>query len=177
MLSTSAQYRQMQQYHQRQCNHIDRFPSQQHSKPINSQRPNIGSELLAKLEQAGKVPSRDKFRRMCCQVIYFKSAEKFDNYLISIILSPKQTFLSTGGCPYNDRCVFLHDPRLQVESFRLRTVKNVRQAGTVKDTFYWPDMEVWNKFNSLSYYLITCKTNVSRLNFTSLHLRDVMWAL
>ena len=53
-----------------------------------------------------------------------------------------QTFLSTGGCPYNDRCVFLHDPRLHIESFRLRTVKNVRQSGVLKDTFYWPDMEV-----------------------------------
>jgi hypothetical protein len=37
--------------------------------------------------------------------------------------------------------VFLHDPRLSIENFRIRTVKAVRQPSASKDTFYWPDME------------------------------------
>ena len=75
-----------------------------------------GDCLLDALERSGKVPSREKFRRMICQ-----------------------TFLSTGGCPYADRCVFLHDPRLLISEFKVKPTKNARQATASKDTFYWPD--------------------------------------
>lgn len=40
-----------------------------------------GDQLLEKLEQAGRLPSKEKFRRMVCS-----------------------TFVATGACPYNDRC-------------------------------------------------------------------------
>jgi hypothetical protein len=40
-----------------------------------------GDQLLVKLEQAGRLPSKEKFRRMVCS-----------------------TFVATGACPYNDRC-------------------------------------------------------------------------
>lgn len=72
MLSPGAQYQRMQQnYLQRPTSHPERFQYLQQYKPISMQRPpNMGHELLTKLEQAGKVPSREKFRRMCCQVIF-----------------------------------------------------------------------------------------------------------
>jgi len=38
--------------------------------------------------------------------------------------------------------VFLHDQRLKSDSVRARPVKNNRNAATVKDAFYWPDMQV-----------------------------------
>lgn len=75
-----------------------------------------GDSLLDALERSGKVPSREKFRRMMCQ-----------------------TFLSTGGCPYGDRCVFLHDPRLNISEFKVKPTRNARQTTAAKDTFYWPD--------------------------------------
>ena len=72
MLSPSNQFQRTQQtYQHRPSNHTDRFQYMQQCKMSSPQRPtNMGHELLTKLEQAGKVPSREKFRRMCCQVIF-----------------------------------------------------------------------------------------------------------
>ena len=71
MLSPAAQYQRIQQsYLQRPTNLPERFQYLQQYKPNSLLRaPNMGHELLTKLEQAGKVPSREKFRRMCCQVV------------------------------------------------------------------------------------------------------------
>ena len=74
--------------------------------------------ILYRLERGGKVPSAEKFRRMICN-----------------------TYISCGGCPYGDKCVFLHDPRLTIGSFKIRTTKTPRVGGQPKDTFYWPDMD------------------------------------
>eukprot|EP01032_Pedospumella_encystans_P013891 gene13891-15974_t len=76
-----------------------------------------GEELLQRLEQSGRVPSKDKFRRMACN-----------------------TFIMTGACPYSDRCVFMHDFRIKAEGARVRTTRQTKADNTIKDTFYWPDM-------------------------------------
>eukprot|EP01031_Cornospumella_fuschlensis_P027840 gene27840-33621_t len=87
-------------------------------RPSIPPTPEEASEmLLEKLEQAGRVPSKDKFRRMACN-----------------------TFIFTGACPYNDRCVFLHDYRIKAENVKVRTTRQTRSNTAVKDTFYWPDM-------------------------------------
>jgi hypothetical protein len=62
MLSQAANYQRMQQKN----NQSDRNPYYNQYKP--AQRSHSGEELLGKLEKDGKVPSREKFRRMCCQV-------------------------------------------------------------------------------------------------------------
>ena len=67
-MSSAMHHQRMHQQHNRQGNHLDRLSHPQQCKAQLSRRPNIGNELLTKLEQAGKVPSREKFRRMCCQV-------------------------------------------------------------------------------------------------------------
>ena len=144
IFSPALENQRMRDHTQYLCNQPDFFLHSQQSKSVSQQRPNVSNLLLTKLEQAGKVPSKEKFRRMCCQVS-FQSAVLLIVIAIFDVDSTnllQQTFLSTGGCPYNDRCVFLHDPRLQIDTFRLRTVKNVRQSGALKDSFYWPDMEV-----------------------------------
>ena len=68
VMSTAMHYQRMHQQNQRQRNHLDRLSYPQQCKAQTSRGPNVGNELLTKLEQAGKVPSREKFRRMCCQV-------------------------------------------------------------------------------------------------------------
>lgn len=42
------------------------------------------------------------------------SHESFNNTQVSdkFRLLPCRTFISTGTCPYGDKCVFLHDPRV-----------------------------------------------------------------
>ena len=34
---------------------------------------------------------------------------------------PCRTFLSCGTCPYRDRCVYLHDPRLSCSSSKIKS--------------------------------------------------------
>ena len=80
-----------------------------------------GETLLDVLETEDKIPSREKFRRMICM-----------------------TFVSTGCCPYNDRCCYLHDPRLRIEGVRTKPIKSQLTVLPMqsKDTFFWPDMKV-----------------------------------
>lgn len=83
--------------------------------------------LLYRLELSGRVPSKEKFRRMACV-----------------------TCISCGGCPYNDRCVFLHDPRTKLNGIRLKASKTLRNSSmNSKDSFYWPDMKKVEVFRHL----------------------------
>ena len=34
---------------------------------------------------------------------------------------PCRTFISTGSCPYGDRCVFLHDPQIESKPVYIKT--------------------------------------------------------
>jgi hypothetical protein len=54
-------------------------------------------------------------------------------------LLPCRTFLSTGSCPYNDRCVFIHDPRIASASPQLRIRKKTKDDSTI-DAFFWTPM-------------------------------------
>eukprot|EP01036_Dinobryon_divergens_P027127 gene27127-35849_t len=97
--------------------YLSDFPRILTSSPSNA---HDGDELLNKLEISGKVPSKDKFRRMACM-----------------------TFICTGACPYNERCVFLHDSRLRCGHLNGKTRPTrqpTKQNALIKDTFYWPDM-------------------------------------
>ena len=62
-----------------------------------------------------------------------RKVERFRTY-------PCQNFVCSGGCPYHDRCTFLHDSRIKSdrEVYRLE----VKKVSEPKDTFYWPDMEI-----------------------------------
>jgi hypothetical protein len=71
----------------------------------------------------GKVPSVEKYRRMACN-----------------------TFIMAGSCPYQARCVFLHDPRVEsAEIVPHKPQKQIKGAARVpKDAWYWPDMDKKN---------------------------------
>ena len=58
-------------------------------------------------------------------------------------MMPCKTFIMTGGCPYHERCAFLHDPRIRSATSRPKPLRALRQENnSVKDSFYWPDMKV-----------------------------------
>jgi len=52
---------------------------------------------------------------------------------------PCRTWISTGTCPYNDKCVFLHDRRCQSKILpnapKKKSKEDIRQ-----DCFFWPAM-------------------------------------
>jgi Zinc finger C-x8-C-x5-C-x3-H type (and similar) len=97
-----------------------------------------GETLLDVLETEEKIPSREKFRRMICM-----------------------TFVATGGCPYNDRCCYLHDPRLRIEGIRTKPIKSQLPVLPLqtKDTFFWPDMKVSDNTIDYSSDLIKVATS------------------
>jgi hypothetical protein len=47
--------------------------------------------------------------------------------------------------------VFLHDFRVKAEGVKVKTTRQVKPSNLIKDTFYWPDMNV-------SFELYTCFT-------------------
>jgi len=53
---------------------------------------------------------------------------------------PCRTFVSMGVCPYGERCVYVHDPRLEVSHSTPRPVRCRRKnkEDIVLDAFFWP---------------------------------------
>lgn len=52
---------------------------------------------------------------------------------------PCRTFISTGSCPYGDRCVFLHDARITAKPVYVRSKRKTKDDQCV-DAFFWPTM-------------------------------------
>jgi hypothetical protein len=52
---------------------------------------------------------------------------------------PCKTFVSVGSCPYRDRCVYLHDPRLVYKEAKTKTRKK-NSEDSILDSFFWPVM-------------------------------------
>lgn len=51
---------------------------------------------------------------------------------------PCKTYISTGCCPYRDRCVFLHDSRIGLNNtIKLNCKKKQKEDGTT-DSLFWP---------------------------------------
>lgn len=48
---------------------------------------------------------------------------------------PCKTFISVGTCPYRDRCVYLHDPRLMTRDAKTKT-RRKNQDDAVLDRLY-----------------------------------------
>jgi len=52
---------------------------------------------------------------------------------------PCRTFISTGSCPYGDRCVFLHDLSIVSRPIYIRSKRKSRDEAGL-DAFFWPTM-------------------------------------
>jgi hypothetical protein len=84
------------------------------------------------------------------------TSERKNSYLENLILShindteitelpkyrqlPCRTFISTGSCPYRERCVFIHDPRL-ITSKKVKTKSIVSNINIIyKPNGYYYDI-------------------------------------
>ena len=54
---------------------------------------------------------------------------------------PCKTFVCVGTCPYRDRCVYLHDPRLIYKDAKTKTRKK-NSEDSILDSFFWPTMPI-----------------------------------
>ena len=54
---------------------------------------------------------------------------------------PCKTFVCVGTCPYRDRCVYLHDPRLIHKDAKTKTRKK-NSEDSILDSFFWPTMPI-----------------------------------
>ena len=52
---------------------------------------------------------------------------------------PCKTYISVGSCPYRERCVYLHDPRVGTKSAKSSNRRKNKDS-TAADAFYWPNM-------------------------------------
>lgn len=65
---------------------------------------------------AGQKRTDDKFRRLPCR-----------------------TFICTGTCPYRERCVYLHDPRIISRNVKSKS-RRKNKDDVVSDAWFWPVM-------------------------------------
>jgi hypothetical protein len=63
-------------------------------------------------------------------------------FLASNFFSLSRTFICTGTCPYGERCVFLHDPRIEsnCQALKARLRKTKEELFTCPDSFFWQTM-------------------------------------
>lgn len=74
---------------------------------------------LEEMEESGRIPNKGKFRVFPCL-----------------------TWVMTGACPYRDRCVFIHDPRVrgEQEAYLFATPGSNNAHLSSKNTpLWWPD--------------------------------------
>ena len=55
-------------------------------------------------------------------------------------MTSSRTFISTGSCPYNDRCVFLHDPRVLSNRVVMKARLRKSKEDLCQDSLFWPTM-------------------------------------
>ena len=117
---------------------------------MNIRTANLCSKSFGKTQIGVKdkdVPREERFKSFLCQV---GAQSTFVIHVYNFHFF--QNFLSSGGCPYHERCTYIHERRLRSDRvvIRTQTVKTVEP----KDSFFWPDLEydpVISKFRSDTY--------------------------
>jgi len=85
------------------------------------------------------IPSQQRFlsNRFPSSTAYRSAAEAQLDSSSKYRQLPCKTLISVGTCPYGERCVFLHDPRLVCHiSTPISRLKN--KEDSVADSFFWP---------------------------------------
>lgn len=81
---------------------------------------------------------------MVCLVIEPQTSTSMDsNESSKLCRLPCRVHISTGSCPFRDRCCFLHDPRVSQKNRlysdrRYSSTKMKNTEDTTHDAFFWP---------------------------------------
>eukprot|EP01038_Epipyxis_sp_PR26KG_P016679 gene16679-22812_t len=90
------------------------------------------------------IPSNSNFSNSTGNSV--SSGDKYHENTNKFRQLPCRAFISMGTCPYRERCVYLHDPRI---TSRIEVKTNSRKKSkddVVIDSFFWPVMGA-NSFN------------------------------
>lgn len=93
---------------------------------------NAQQQIIAKQQQSQHLPQQLQLQQPSPQASELSDQSKFRQL-------PCRTFISAGTCPYRDRCVYLHDPRVMDASAKSKTRKKNKED-TVVDSLFWPVM-------------------------------------
>ena len=74
-----------------------------------------------------------------------------------------------GCCPYFEKCVFLHDQRVRVQSAHRSFVlcRASPQSNAVKDAFFWPDMSLLKVMEKRDRYQLPTANQEYNFNLVS----------
>ena len=81
---------------------------------------------------------------------------------------PCQNFVISGGCPYHERCTFVHDWRLSSNRLVYRTSVPISKKNEPKDTFFWPDVVSENNEYNIPHYFVSQQSDHHNLGIFSL---------
>lgn len=84
-------------------------------------------------------PSGDSFDQM--EMSHHQQISQHAHQQFKCRQLPCRTFVSTGSCPYGERCVFLHDPSIVAKPVYIKT-KRKSKDDTATDAFFWPTMSL-----------------------------------
>ena len=80
---------------------------------------------------------------------------------------PCFTYVSTGCCPYSERCLYVHDVRIKSKSKKIKPITRIKNksSNNCNDTFFWPPVnEHLVNYNNSEYEIYNPEFSNTKLS-------------